>query len=132
MRHYVLVPFAATLLGGASSPTSLESPAVLSPAITAPADTLGDRLRRELGPWLDERARTGAFSGVVLIAKDGQPVYSAAYGMADRARAVPNAPDTRFNLGSMNKMWTAIAVTQLVEQGSVATSLLDPSGICQA
>ena len=63
MRHYVFVPFAATLLGGASSPTSVERPALLSPAITAPADTLGDRLRRELGPWLDERARAGAFSG---------------------------------------------------------------------
>ena len=119
MRHYVFVPFAATLLGGASSPTSVERPALLSPAITAPANTLGDRLRRELGPWLDERARAGAFSGVVLVARDGQPVYSAAYGMADRARAVPNAVDTRFNLGSMNKMWTAIAVAQLVEQGKV-------------
>jgi|KBSMisStaDraftv2_1062788.scaffolds.fasta_scaffold437210_2 hypothetical protein len=93
MRHYVFVPFAATLLGGASSPTSVERPALLSPAITAPADTLGDRLRRELGPWLDERARAGAFSGVVLVARDGRPVYFAAYRMADRARAVPNAPD---------------------------------------
>ena len=93
MRHYVFVPFAATLLGGASSPTSVERPALLSPAITASADTLGDRLRRELGPWLDERARAGAFSGVVLVARGGQAVYSAAYGMADRARAVPNAPD---------------------------------------
>ncbi len=83
------------------------------------ADSLGDRLRRELGPWLDERAKSGAFSGVVLVAKNGVPVYSAAYGMADRGRKVPNTADTRFNLGSMNKMWTAVAVAQLVEQGKV-------------
>ena len=39
--------------------------------------------------------------------------------MADRTRKVPNTVDTRFNLGSMNKMWTAIAIAQLVEQGKV-------------
>ena len=82
-------------------------------------DTLGDRLRRELGPWLDDRAKNGTFSGVVLVAKDGTPIYSASFGMADRERKVPNTIDTRFNLGSMNKMWTAIAIAQLVEQGKV-------------
>ena len=83
------------------------------------ADTLGDRLRRELGPWLGERAKNGAFSGVVLVARNGTPIYSAAFGMADRARKVANTIDTRFNIGSMNKMWTAIAIAQLIEQGKV-------------
>jgi CubicO group peptidase (beta-lactamase class C family) len=83
------------------------------------ADTLGDRLRRELGPWLEDRAKSGGFSGVVLVAKAGTPIYTAVFGMADRARNVPNALDTRFNLGSMNKMWTAIAIAQLVEQGKL-------------
>jgi CubicO group peptidase (beta-lactamase class C family) len=55
----------------------------------------------------------------VYVAKNGAPIYSATYGMADRARKVPNTIDTRFNLGSMNKMWTAIAIAQLVEQGKV-------------
>lgn len=82
-------------------------------------DSLSDKLRRDLDPWLGERARSGAFSGVVLVAKNGTPVYSAAFGLADRERNVPNAIDTRFNLGSMNKMWTAIAIAQLVERGKV-------------
>src|SRR5688572_832386 len=83
------------------------------------ADTLGDRLRRELAPWLEERAKSGAFSGVVLVTRNGAPIYSAAYGMANRARNLPNTIDTRFNLGSMNKSWTAIAIAQLVEQGTI-------------
>ena len=83
------------------------------------ADTLGDRLQRELGPWLAAQADTGAFSGVVLVARNGTPIFSGAYGMADRSRRLPNTIDTRFNLGSMNKMWTAIAIAQLVEQGKV-------------
>lgn len=99
-------------------------PARLLPSASRPpralsADTLGDRLRRELTPWLDDQAKRGAFSGVVLVARNGTPIFSVVYGMADRARKVPNTIDTRFNLGSMNKMWTAIAIAQLVEQGKV-------------
>ena len=84
-----------------------------------PADTLGDRLRKDLGPWLEAQAKDGRFSGVVLIAKNGTPIYTASFGLADRTRNVANTLDTRFNLGSMNKMWTAIAIAQLVEQGKV-------------
>jgi D-alanyl-D-alanine carboxypeptidase len=63
---------------------------------------------------------TGQFSGAVLIAKDGVPVYIAAYGLASRSPDVPNQTDTRFNLGSMNKMLTAVAILQLVEQGQLS------------
>jgi len=117
------LPFLALLLGipvfvGSRIPIPDSRFPILDSRFPIP-DSLGDRLRRELGPWLDDRAKSGAFSGVVFIARNGQPIYSAAYGMADRARNVPNTIDTRFNLGSMNKMWTAIAIAELVEQGKV-------------
>jgi CubicO group peptidase (beta-lactamase class C family) len=115
MRYLLAAAFVAAPLSFAAYAPSPAS-RFLSPAS---ADTLGDRLQRDLAPWLDDRAKSGAFSGVVLVAKDGIPIYSAAYGMADRTRKVPNTLDTRFNLGSMNKMWTAIAIAQLVEQGKV-------------
>ena len=99
----------------ASAPARFQLPDSRVPT----SDTVGDRLGRELGPWLDERAKRGAFSGTVLVARAGTPVYTASFGMADRARNVPNQIDTRFNLGSMNKMWTAIAIAQLVEQGKI-------------
>lgn len=99
---------------------ALSTPPRSPTVIRAPApDSLADRLRRDVTPWLDAQAKRGAFSGVVLVARNGMPIYSAAYGLADRARHVPNAIDTRFNLGSMNKMWTAIAIAQLVDQGKV-------------
>ncbi len=60
------------------------------------------------------------FSGVVLVTKHGAPVYRAARGMADREKALPNTLETRFNLGSMNKMFTATAIMQLVQQGKIA------------
>jgi CubicO group peptidase (beta-lactamase class C family) len=97
-------------------------PGALTTALPVPASRrpfLSDKLRRDLDPWLGERAKSGAFSGVVLVAKNGTPVYSAAFGQADRERNVPNTIDTPFNLGSANKMWTAIAIAQLVERGKV-------------
>ena len=59
------------------------------------------------------------FSGAVLVAKDGQVLFSHAYGSADRKRGIPNTLRTRFRIGSMNKMFTAVAILQLVEAGKV-------------
>ena len=116
MRHSITY---AALVALSAAPATPTAAVLTTPSTTATADTLGDRLKKELGPWLDERAKSGAFSGVVLVAKNGIPVYSAAYGLADREANLPNRVETPFNLGSMNKMWTAIAIAQLVEQGKV-------------
>ena len=64
---------------------------------------------------------TGAdeFSGAVLVAKDDRVLFSHAYGLADRNRRIPNTLRTRFRIGSMNKMFTAVAILQLVEAGRV-------------
>jgi CubicO group peptidase (beta-lactamase class C family) len=57
------------------------------------------------------------FSGTVLIAKDDEILFTHAYGEASKRFHAPNNLDTKFNIGSMNKMFTATAVTQLVEKG---------------
>jgi CubicO group peptidase (beta-lactamase class C family) len=79
-----------------------------------------------VGEELSRRTQRDAFSGAVLIAKQGRPLFSAAYGLADRERQVGNTVNTRFRLGSMNKMFTAVAILSLVEAGKVA--LDDPLG----
>ncbi len=68
----------------------------------------------------------GLFSGAVLVAKGGTPVFEQAYGLADRERNTPNMLDTRFRVGSMNKMFTAVSIVQLVQAGKVR--LDDPLG----
>ena len=75
---------------------------------------------------LERRASADTFSGAVLVAKRDRPIVSVAYGLADRERRAPNTVDTRFRLGSMNKMFTAVAILTLVEAGKVA--LDDPLG----
>jgi CubicO group peptidase (beta-lactamase class C family) len=66
------------------------------------------------------------FSGAVLIAKDGKPIFEQTYGASDREDNIPNAPETRFRIGSMNKMFTAVATLQLVQAGNL--KLADPLG----
>lgn len=70
--------------------------------------------------FLEELNARDGFSGAVLIAKDGVPILKKAYGYANRSFNVPNQVDTKFNLGSMNKMFTATAIMQLVEQGKIS------------
>jgi CubicO group peptidase (beta-lactamase class C family) len=66
------------------------------------------------------------FSGTVLVARGDEIVYSHACGEASKRFHVDNRLDTKFNLGSMNKMFTSVAIMQLVERGQVA--LDDPIG----
>lgn len=74
----------------------------------------------ELAPWIDAQSAEDNFSGVVLIAKNGKPIFQKAVGLADKASKTPNKIDTKFNLGSINKLFTRIAITQLIEQGNLS------------
>ena len=75
---------------------------------------------------VEKAAAADRLSGNILIAKDGKPVFTAAYGLADREKKIPNKLDTRFRLGSMNKMFTAVSVLQLVQDGKI--KLTNPLG----
>jgi D-alanyl-D-alanine carboxypeptidase len=61
-----------------------------------------------------------AFSGAILIAHNGKIVLDQAWGMADETNRIGNTVDTQFCIGSMNKMFTAVAILQLVERGRLA------------
>jgi D-alanyl-D-alanine carboxypeptidase len=64
-------------------------------------------------------AARGEFSGVVLLARHGRPVFEACYGMADREAKIPVDAATRFSSASVGKMFTAVAVLQLVQAGKL-------------
>jgi D-alanyl-D-alanine carboxypeptidase len=68
---------------------------------------------------MDDMAAADRFSGAVLVAKDGKTVFANAYGLSDREKKTPNTLKTRFRLGSMNKMFTAVATLQLVQSGKL-------------
>ncbi len=75
---------------------------------------------------LERRSEAEQFSGAVLIARGGTTLFESAYGFADRERQIRNTTRTRFRFGSMGKMFTAVAIMQLVQAGKVR--LDDPIG----
>jgi CubicO group peptidase (beta-lactamase class C family) len=92
-----------------------------APEGTRPKGKLTDeQIAKELSDYLDSLVDADTFSGTVLVAKDGRPFFEKAYGLASRAYGVPNKLDTKFNLGSMNKMFTAVAIAQLAEAGKLS------------
>ncbi|HYO73457.1 MAG TPA: serine hydrolase [Archangium sp.] len=70
--------------------------------------------------YVQKLSAADAFSGTVLIAHGDKVIYQGAFGLASRAHQVPNRLDTKFNLGSMNKMFTSVAIAQLVETGKLS------------
>jgi CubicO group peptidase (beta-lactamase class C family) len=62
----------------------------------------------------------GVFSGAVLIAHGGEVLFEYACGHANKRFHINNGPDTKFNLGSANKMFTAVALAQLTETGQLS------------
>ena len=68
---------------------------------------------------VEAQAAGGRFQGAVLVARNGKVIYSEAKGLANRDAGTPNTLETRFRMGSMNKMFTATAILQLVQAGRV-------------
>jgi CubicO group peptidase (beta-lactamase class C family) len=83
----------------------------------APSDDA--EMAGRLTAFIARLAAADAFSGVVLLARDGEPLVFEAHGMADRNHQVPVRRDSKFNLGSMNKTFTASIIGQLVEEGKI-------------
>jgi CubicO group peptidase (beta-lactamase class C family) len=87
--------------------------------VTSTAVTEQERLE-EIRAYLKRMGDAELFSGVVVIARDGKPVFAQAYGYAEREKKIPNTLDTPFLLASMVKPFTGLAIGQLVEQGKLS------------
>ena len=100
IRGFVTVIFAAALL--------------LASASLAPAQDHFKKVDELLKQYYD----LGLFTGSVLVSDRGK-IYEKGYGLANREWDIPNAPDTKFRLGSITKQFTATLILQLVEQGKI-------------
>lgn len=76
--------------------------------------------------FAERLAADDRFSGVIAIAQNDHPIYQRAFGLADRETGERATLDTRFFFASQGKMFTAVAVLQLVEAGRI--TLDEPLG----
>jgi CubicO group peptidase (beta-lactamase class C family) len=99
--------------------SSFDLDQMLTPSDARPAREDDAALVKDVDDLATKLSKEDRFSGVVLIAKNGKPLLAKAYGYADREKKVPNDVDTKFRIGSMNKMFTSVAIAQLVQQGKL-------------
>lgn len=107
-RTFRLIPLVAMCLLSVqyASAQSSDIPAQSAQQIAANVDE-----------YMKAAVRVKHFSGSVFVARDGQPLISEGYGMANCELDVPNTPQTIFRLGSITKPFTAVAIMMLQERG---------------
>ena len=76
-------------------------------------------LSSKLDSYLEPYVKANDFSGIVLVAQGDRILSVRAYGLADRAHAIPNQRSTAFRLASLSKTFTAAATVMLIERGKV-------------
>jgi len=86
----------------------------------------------ELETKLAEKVSELDFSGVIHVENRTGLIHTSAHGFSNRADSIPNTTNTRFGIASGCKLFTAIAICQLVEEGNISfhskiSSLLDHS-----
>jgi CubicO group peptidase (beta-lactamase class C family) len=77
-------------------------------------------LSAEFDAIVEKKHQAGLFDGSVLVAQNGQVIFSKGYGFADREKKIPNTPQTKFRLASISKQFTAMAILLLQEQGKLS------------
>jgi CubicO group peptidase (beta-lactamase class C family) len=93
--------FRSLLLAGCITPMSL-------PAQQNPVPPIAKYLAAQIA--------VNDFSGVVLVSKSGKTIYRQAFGRADREWKIPNSPESKFEIGSLTKQFTAAAILRLTDQ----------------
>jgi CubicO group peptidase (beta-lactamase class C family) len=85
-------------------------------ALPVPASDLASWIDAYAGGFGREWGPAFAPSGYLVVAKDGAPIVSRAYGKANPRTRATLGPSTRFQIGSVTKQFTAVAVLQLAEK----------------
>ena len=73
-----------------------------------------------LAKYMQAQVEVNHFSGAVLVTKDGRVLLKKAYGWADYEWNIKNTIDTKFQLASVTKQFTAAAILLLVEKGKLS------------
>lgn len=70
-------------------------------------------------PYLNTLVQRDLFSGTVLLTKGEKTLFSESFGMANKDFGIPNTIDTKYNIGSINKTFTQVALMQLRDEGKL-------------
>ena len=88
------------------------------PVLTLDSDDWSEKASA-IDAYVAALAEEGRFSGAVLISQDGEIRFERVYGLASREFGIPNTVDTRFDIGSITKDFTRVAIAQLIAAGKL-------------
>lgn len=84
------------------------------------AQTENSDLTARADEYMNAFVKAKGAGGTVLLARDGKILVSKGYGLANAELNVPNAPHTKFRIGSLTKQLTSAAVMILQERGKLS------------
>jgi CubicO group peptidase (beta-lactamase class C family) len=84
--------------------------------ITAPST---QKIKTSVDEYMKAAVEIERFTGSILIARDGKPLVSKSYGMANVELDAPNTADTVFRIASLTKQFTSAAIMMLQERGKL-------------
>src|SRR5262245_53319790 len=87
--------------------------AVVLVGLRAPASAAPDDLSQRVDALVHKYIHDDGPGLAVLVVKDGKIVHKKGYGRANLAKQTPIAPDTNFELASVTKQFTAMAIMLL-------------------
>jgi CubicO group peptidase (beta-lactamase class C family) len=73
----------------------------------------------KIDSFLTLMAHHKLFNGSILVAEKGKIVYKNSFGYSDRSRSISHSENTPFNLASLSKPFTSLAILQLAQKGKL-------------
>ena len=89
----------------------LLTPSLYSQSLDQKIDAMASHMYPEDGPGVS-----------ILVAKDGEPIYQQAFGLASLELNIPMETKNVFEIGSITKQFTAVAILMLEEQGKLSVN----------
>ncbi len=118
IRVVLLTAVAATAWPASGARAQAPAPATPSANVAANADVLG--AERLFSAWMEGQLAYRGLPGVVVgVVSDQQLVWAKGFGFADVKAKIPMSPETKFRMASHSKLFTAIAIMQLREEGKL-------------
>lgn len=118
IRVVILTAVVATAWSALAAQAQAQAPAPATTTVAANPDVLG--AERLFSAWMEGQLAYRGLPGVVVgLVSDQQLVWAKGFGFADVKAKIPMSPETKFRMASHSKLFTAIAIMQLREEGKL-------------